>query len=224
MPLMGRLAVTCEGLILTDDRSAINLIWLDDGNVYVLGVEVPGVLRTPDDLTDLVALAETFESTPVAPLDRELALGSTGYVMNIPSTWAVMDAGNRIEIREIEDDPAGGMTLVFTLLDEQTMRANDSELETTNDALDFIMSAFDFDEPAFTEVMIGEEITLEISGHIADEDAYARIAPYMLGEDMMAFMQFARDAESLEKYESTYHAILDSVRLAEERAEDDAED
>jgi hypothetical protein len=221
---MGRLAVTCEGSILTEDRSAINLIWLDDGNVYVLGVEAPGIRTIPEEDTDVVALAETFENTPVAPLDREIALGSTGYVMDVPSVWAAMDSGNRIEIREIEDDPAGGMTLVFTLLDEQTMRENDSELETTNDALDFIMSAFDFDDPAFAEVMIGEEITLEISGHIADEDAYARIVPYMLGEDMIAFMQFARDAESLEKYEATYHAILDSVRLAEEPAEDDAED
>ena len=224
MPLMGRLAVTCEGFILTDERSAINLIWLDDGNVYVLGVEVPGVRSMQEDLKDLVVLAETFESTPAAPLDREIALGSTGFLMDIPAAWAVMDASNRIEIREAEDDPASGMTLVFTQLDEQTMRANNSELETTNDALDFIMRAFDFDEPAFTEVMIGEEITLEISGHIADEDAYARIAPYMVGEDMLAFMQFASDAESLEKYEATFHAMLDSVRLAEEPAADDEED
>jgi hypothetical protein len=224
MRLMGRLAVTCEGFILTNERSAINLIWLDDGNAYVLGVEVAGMRSMEEDLTDLVALAETFKSTPVAPLDREIALAETGYVMDIPEAWSVMNSGNRIEMREIAHDPAGGMTLVFTLLDEQTMRANDSELETTEDALDFIMSAFDFEDPAFTEVMIGEEITLEISGRIADEDAYARIAPYMLGEDLLAFFQFAPNAESLEKYESTYHAILDSVRLAEELTEDDAKD
>lgn len=221
MPLMGRLAVTCEGFILTDERSGINLIWLDDGNVYVLGVEVSGVRSMQDDLAALTKLAETFESTPISPLDREIALGSTGLVMDIPSAWAVMTAGNRIELREVEDAPAAGMTLVFTLLDEATMRANDAELETTNDALDFIMSAFDFEDPVFAEVMIGEEITLEISGHIADEDAYARIAPYMLGEDMVAFMQFAPDAESLETYEATYHAILDSVRPAEEASTDD---
>ena len=224
MPLMGRLAVTCEGLIVTDERSAINLIWLDDGNVYVLGVEVSGTRIIPEEDTEVIALAETFESTPVSPLDREIALGSTGYVMDVPSAWSVMDAGSRIEVREAEDDPAAGMTLVFTLLDEQTMRDNDSELETTNDALDFIMAAFDFEDPAFTEVMIGEEITLEISGHIADEDAYARIVPYMLGEDLLAFMQFAPDAESLEKYEATYHAILGSVRLAEKSNTSDEED
>lgn len=220
MPLMGRLAVTCEGFILTDERSAINLIWLDDGNVYVLGVEAPGSRIIPDEDIELIALAEAFESTPVSPLDREIELGSTGYVMNVPSTWAVMTAGNRIELREDEDDPAAGMTLVFTLLDEASIRANNAEFETTNDALDFIMAAFDFEDPTFAEVMISEEITLEISGHIADEDAYARITAYMLGKDMLAFMQFASDAESLEKYEATYHAILASVRLAEEPAAD----
>src|SRR5690606_9644202 len=81
MPLMGRLAVTCEGFILTDERSAINLIWLDDGNVYVLGVEATGSRIIPDEDIELIALAETFESTPVAPIDREIELGSTGYVM-----------------------------------------------------------------------------------------------------------------------------------------------
>jgi hypothetical protein len=219
MPIavMGRTSAVCNGILMSTDRTGSYTMWTDDGSLFVLAVELPiGVQSILDEDIYASSLIATFESTPVAPLSRDIDMGDSGYMFRVPEGWEVETTPFGLEIREPALD---GMIVSFSTLSEADMRANNALLETTDDAIGFMMSAFDFEEPTFAEVMIGGELTLEISGRDPEFETYVRVAPYILDSDMLAFLQFARDAESLERYEATFHAILASVRPIMETAD-----